>query len=97
MIVAILITLLILVTALLIAAVYACFNTLKKVEFYEQWVLNLQADVQNVYDELKAVDDKQLFDKDDDVGFVFTEIVDIIKELNDRTQQETDTEDDKKN
>jgi hypothetical protein len=31
---------------------------------------------------LKMVDDKNLFEKDDDVGFVFSEIVRVMEEFN---------------
>jgi hypothetical protein len=36
-----------------------------------------------VYKRLKMVDDKNLFEKDDDVGFVFSEIQRVIQEFND--------------
>ena len=32
---------------------------------------------------IKMVDDKNLFEKDDDVGFVFSEIQRVIQEFND--------------
>jgi hypothetical protein len=70
---------------------YACIILSKKVETYEEWIKktddlinSLQSDIDVVYTELKSVDDRNLFEKDDDVGFVFSEIVRIIKTFNDK-------------
>jgi hypothetical protein len=62
---------------------YACFNLIKKVEIYEEWVDKFKVESESLYDRLKMVDDKNLFEKDDDVGFVFSEVVRITKEFND--------------
>ena len=35
---------------------------------------------------LKDLDDKQMFEKDDDVGFVFSEIIKLIEKLKERTE-----------
>jgi hypothetical protein len=60
----------------------ACFNLIKKVEVYEEWVARFRMESDSLYDRLKMVDDKNLFEKDDDVGFVFSEVVRITKEFN---------------
>ncbi len=63
---------------------YACYNLLKKLEVYEDWVNEFRTEIEQVYQRLKTVDDKNLFEKDDDVGFVFSEIVRVTKEFNDK-------------
>jgi hypothetical protein len=63
---------------------YACFNLVKKVEVYEEWVSFFRGEIENVHARLKMVDDKNLFEKDDDVGFVFSEILRVTKEFNER-------------
>ena len=63
---------------------YACYNMIKKIETYEEWLDFFRSEVDDVYTRMKAVDDKNLFEKDDDVGFVFTELVRISKEFNER-------------
>lgn len=65
---------------------YACFNLLKKIEVYEDWVDTFRQESDGLYQKLKAVDDRNLFEKDDDVGFVFSEILRIIKEFNDKVK-----------
>ena len=61
---------------------YACFNLVKKLEVYEEWVTRFRTESDSLYSRLKMVDDKNLFEKDDDVGFVFSEVVRITKEFN---------------
>jgi hypothetical protein len=71
------IVLLITITILLItssALGYACYNLLRKVEIYEEWTNRFKLEIDSVCKELKVVDDKNLFEKDDDVGFVFSEL-----------------------
>jgi hypothetical protein len=65
------------------ALAYACYNMLKKIEIHEAWIEEYRTEIENVYKRLKIVDDKNLFEKDDDVGFVFSEIQRVIQEFND--------------
>jgi hypothetical protein len=63
---------------------YACYNLIKKIEVYEEWLEHFRSEVDVVYAKLKTVDEKNLFEKDDDVGFIFSEIVRITKEFDDK-------------
>jgi hypothetical protein len=56
---------------------------IKKIEVHEEWIEQYRTEIENVYKRLKIVDDKNLFEKDDDVGFVFSEIQRVIREFND--------------
>ena len=79
--------LVIVVLAIIVGALgYACFNLLRKVETYEEWSENFRTEIEQVYQKLKEVDDKNLFEKDDDVGFVFSEILRVTKECNDKVK-----------
>jgi hypothetical protein len=53
-------------------------------EVYEEWLDMFRGEVSDVYNRIKAVDERNLFEKDDDVGFVFSEIVKIIKEFDEK-------------
>jgi len=55
---------------------------LKKIEVHEEWIYQYRSEINNVYKRLKMVDDKNLFEKDDDVGFVFSEILRVTEEFN---------------
>ena len=63
---------------------------LKKLDIYEQWVLSFQDMLRQTYLHLKEVDDRNLFEKDDDVGFVFRDIVNIIEEITKKSDIVTD-------
>lgn len=80
----IIVTLLCLFVLTTAALGYACYNLLRKIEVYEDWLDMFRAEVADVYKRIKAVDDKNLFEKDDDVGFVFSEIVKITKEFDEK-------------
>lgn len=77
-------TLMVIFFASTCALAYACYNLIKKIEIYEDWLDMFRKEVSDVYTRLKAVDDKNLFEKDDDVGFVFSEIVKITKEFDEK-------------
>jgi hypothetical protein len=62
-----------------------------KLTIYENWINFFQKEIQEVDRQLKAVDvisgtegTYRLFEKDDDVGFVFSAISRIISEFNTR-------------
>ena len=65
---------------------YVVINLLRKIEVYEGWVDMFRDEIKKTYSRLKAVDDKELFIRDEDVGFIFSEIVRVTKEFNDKVQ-----------
>ena len=62
-----------------------------KIDIYEDWILEFQNDVNGVYQQLKNIDDKNLFEKDDDVGVIFSEIATLIDKLNTRIKTDVNT------
>lgn len=69
-----------------IAAIWFLIHQLNraadKIELYENWIVSIRKDLSETYDELKRIDESHVFEKDDAVGFVFTEIVNTIKKVN---------------
>lgn len=61
---------------------------LTKVKIYEDWILEYKNQIEETYQALKFVDDKQMFEKDDEVGFVFSDILEIIKDLRTKIYEE---------
>lgn len=49
-----------------------------------QWVTDFGILTANVYKQLKSIDERGMFEKDDDVGFLFQDMVNIITEYNNR-------------
>jgi hypothetical protein len=56
-------------------------RSIDKNEQYERWIDDIEKAINNTYNKLKIIDDRQLFEKDDDVGFVFSNIVKLIEKL----------------
>ncbi len=90
----ILITIIILLAAVVAALSYACYNLSKKIEVYEDWVDHFRTEINNVHIRLgevnkrgsfaSSIDEKGIFENDDEIGFVFLEIVRIIGEFNEK-------------
>lgn len=56
-------------------------RNLDKIEEYEQWFNDIERAINITYTKLKLIDEKQMFEKDDDVGFVFSNILKLIEKL----------------
>jgi hypothetical protein len=66
--------------------------TLKKlfsqVDILEDWIINFKKSVENTFNKLKDVDNRGIFEKDDDVGFLFSDLKQIIESLNKKVKEE---------
>ena len=67
-----------------------------KLDIYESWIVSTRNKSKEIYIRLKNVDDRNLFAKDDDVGFVFTEILELTEEL-DKFVNEIESEENNEN
>lgn len=56
----------------------------------QRWVLDFRKLMNNVYKKLKLVDERGIFEKDDDVGFIFQDMLNIIAECNKRINDNDD-------
>jgi hypothetical protein len=56
-------------------------NLILKNEQMEDFIVYLQDQVRNVLINMKTLDEKQIFEEDDEVGIVFRGLVDILNEL----------------
>ena len=66
--------------------------TLKKsfnqIDILEDWIINFKNSVESTFNKLKDVDNRGIFEKDDDVGFLFTDLKQIIESLNKKVKEE---------
>lgn len=91
-----LVIILIILTALNVAMFILIQNLNDKVMIYERWIVEFKLDVVNTLEEMRDIDkqgvfstrinDKGLFESDDQVGGIFKDIMDLIEKLNQRTQ-----------
>ena len=58
-------------------------------EIYANWISDWREQVFKVWAHMKLLDDKQMFEKDDDGGVVFQDMKILIQSLNDRTEETT--------
>ena len=61
---------------------------MRKHEQVEDWVVALQNRVGNVVTEMKDIDEKGLFEADDEVGSIFKQLSDITLTLESFTEEE---------
>jgi hypothetical protein len=61
-------------------------KSFQQIDELESWLIEFKQLVKNTYNKLKFVDDRGIFVKDDDVGFLFTDLLNIIKLTNKRIQ-----------
>jgi hypothetical protein len=63
---------------LILALSYAVYNLLSKVEKYEDFIDQQSINNETLLETLQEIDSKQMFEKDDEVGSLFTQIKDAI-------------------
>ena len=57
------------------------FYALRRINAYENIILNISNTIESIKLQLKTIDDKGTFESDDEVGFFFTEIKQLGNEL----------------
>lgn len=66
------------------------FISLKKsfvqIDILEDWLIDFKQLVNNTYKKLKNIDERGMFEKDDEVGVIFNNMLDIIELTNKRIQ-----------
>jgi len=65
---------------------------LSRSEIHETWIIEFRKDVEHIYNSMKDIDNRQMFEKDDDVGVIFQEMVELINKLNSRSQDQEEIE-----
>lgn len=54
---------------------------------YDEWINSVRNVVKSTYVRMKKLDEKDIFFKDDEVGVVFSELLNLLKRLNDKIQE----------
>ena len=60
---------------------YVIWNLMRKTELLETWVENFTQTIETVQDDLKEIDSTGHFESDDEVGAIFNQIKDTVKQL----------------
>tara|TARA_R110000796_G_scaffold18688_13_gene56553 strand:- start:1135 stop:1398 length:264 start_codon:yes stop_codon:yes gene_type:complete len=72
---------LVFMVGLLVTSCYVIWNLITKSELLESWIENFINTVNKVNVDLKKLDYKGYFEADDEVGVIFNEIKNTIKQL----------------
>lgn len=70
-----------LVSALAIALGYATYNLLQKLEKYEDFIEKETTRNTALLEALREIDNRQMFEKDDEVGSIFYQIKETIEKF----------------
>ena len=73
---------------LLLISVYVIWNLYTKNSLYEDWILDIRNTLDEIKEEWRNIDTRQMFEKDDDVGVTFQEIDDLLKKINEKVVDE---------
>ena len=66
---------------LLVITIYTTYNLYRKNIIYENWTVDIRDKFTELYTNIKNVDQREIFEKDDDVGVAFDEIKQIIEDF----------------
>ena len=72
---------LVLMTLLFLTSCYGIWNIIRKLELLENWIEDFINTVNKVNVDLKKLDYKGYFEADDEVGVIFNEIKNTIRQL----------------
>tara|TARA_B100001093_G_scaffold372690_1_gene357665 strand:+ start:356 stop:622 length:267 start_codon:yes stop_codon:yes gene_type:complete len=73
-------------TIIICVLVFICFNLYKKIIIYESWVTRIRTKINSLKTSIEEIDDRNLFETDDDVGAAYEEISELIKDFDDETE-----------
>lgn len=58
-------------------------KSLSRIDYLEGWTLTFKKNIESLYKNLKYIDERGMFEKDDDVGVLFSQIHTMIKNVKD--------------
>lgn len=61
-------------------------KTFNQIDLLEEWIIDFQSLINKTYNKLKEIDERDMFEKDDDVGVIYSDILSIVKSVNDKVQ-----------
>lgn len=61
--------------------IYALRISLKKIDTYEDFITKRQIAYERLLSNIRQLDERQMFEKDEDVGIIFTDIKNEIEEF----------------
>ena len=75
---------------LLVIEGYIIWNLFRKTELLETWVEDFTQRIQTVHNDLNEIDSSGAFESDDEVGTIFEQIKETVKQLENLKGEEVD-------
>ena len=72
------------------------FYALRRINEYENIILNISNTIESIKLQLKVIDDKGTFESDDEVGFFFEEVKQLGKDLDNLFETEVEENEEEK-
>lgn len=66
---------------LLLGSLYANYQMYRKILFFEQWYENFAEIVENIYENMKMMDERGVMEEDDNFGMFFEAMKNMMMEL----------------
>ena len=67
---------------------YIVRNLYSKNKIYEHWILETQDDVEKLYSDMQELDNRQMFEKDDEVGSLYESVNELINDFRQKVKDE---------
>ena len=77
----IVVALLVISAVLNVALVYSSYVTIKKIEIYEDNIMRFYEGTTQILRTSRHLDNREMFEKDDEVGDLFQQLITVIGEL----------------
>ena len=77
----IVVALLVISAVLNVALVYASYVAVKKIEIYEDNIMRFYTGATKIFRASRQLDNREMFEKDDEVGTLFDQLIEVIGEL----------------
>lgn len=60
---------------------FAIYKSLSRIDLLETWIIDFKNSIIILYNNLKSIDNRGIFEKDDDVGILFDELSTLINDV----------------
>ena len=64
-----------------VALIYASYISVKKIEIYEDNIMKFYTGATGILSAARHLDNREMFEKDDEVGTLFDQLIEVIGEL----------------
>ena len=75
------VVLLVISAVLNVALIYASYVAVKKIEIYEDNIMKFYTGATGILSAARHLDNREMFEKDDEVGTLFDQLIEVIGEL----------------